>query len=227
MHTLVINSQKGGSGKTTLCASLATYVETIGQGPVFLIDTDPQGTLTAWHQKRDKEVPQRVELPFAGIRDGLRLMADRGAAYCFIDTPPTRPDSAEMDLAALTSLFRLASLVLVPVRPSPTDLWAVASTVAALKREAIPFLFVLNQVKNNASITGQAAAVLSHHGRVAQTFIGDRVPYAASMSDGRTAPEISPKASAAKETANLWIDIQACLHAGKQPLVGKELAAHG
>jgi chromosome partitioning protein len=227
MQTLVFNSQKGGSGKTTLCASLAAYVETIGQGPAFLIDTDPQGTLTAWHSKRASEAPQRVELPFEGIGEALKLMAARGAAYCFIDTPPTRPDSADSDLAALASLFRLADLVLVPVRPSPTDLWAVAATVAALKHEAVPFMFVLNQVKSNASITGQAAAVLSHHGRVAETFIGDRVPYAAAMTDGRTASEIAPKGAAAAETGKLWKNIQACLHAGMPVTASKELVANG
>jgi chromosome partitioning protein len=55
-------------------------------------------------------------------------------------------------------LFKLADLVLVPIRPSPSDLWAASATVELLKREKVPFLFVLNQVKANAGITGQAAA---------------------------------------------------------------------
>jgi cellulose biosynthesis protein BcsQ len=44
MQTIVINSQKGGSGKTSLCAHLAVEAERAGDGPVYLIDTDPQGT---------------------------------------------------------------------------------------------------------------------------------------------------------------------------------------
>jgi chromosome partitioning protein len=206
MQTIVINSQKGGSGKTTLCAHLSVEAERAGDGPVFLIDTDPQGTLTTWHDRREAALPQRVELPFQGIAEGLTLMRHRGAAVCFIDTAPSRTDET-------AALFRLADLVLVPIRPSPSDLWAASATVELLKRDSIPFLFVLNQVKANAGITAQAAAALSHHGPVAETFIGDRVPYAAAMTDGRTALELTPKGPAALETAALWKNIKACLHA--------------
>jgi chromosome partitioning protein len=209
MHTIVINSQKGGSGKTTLCAHLSVEAERAGGGPVFLIDTDPQGTLTMWHDKREAEAPRRVELPFEGIAEGLALMRQHEATYCFIDTAPSRTDET-------ATLFRLADLVLVPIRPSPSDLWAASATVELLKRDQVPFLFILNQVKANAGITAQAAAALSHHGPVAETFIGDRVPYAAAMTDGRTAIELMPKGPAALETAALWKNIQACLHASMQ-----------
>ena len=206
MLTIVINSQKGGSGKTTLCAHLSVEAERAGNGPVFLIDTDPQGTLTTWHEKRQAETPQRVELPFNGIAAGLRQLRQRNAAFCLIDTAPSRTDET-------AALFDLADLVLVPIRPSPSDLWAASATVELLKREKVPFLFVLNQAKANAGITGQAAASLSHHGPVAETLIGDRVPYAAAMTDGRTALEITPKGPAAIETAALWRNIQAWFHA--------------
>src|ERR1017187_2127319 len=207
MLTIVINSQKGGSGKTTLCAHLSVEAERAGNGPVFLIDTDPQGTLTTWHEKRQAAAPQRVELPFDGIAEGLRQLRQRNAAFCFIDTAPSRTDETAV-------LFDLADLVIVPIRPSPSDLWAASATVELLKREKVPFLFVLNQVKANASITAQAAASPSHYGPVAETFIGDRVPYAAALTDGRTAIEITPKGPAAIETAALWQNIQAWFNAG-------------
>ncbi len=206
MKTIVINSQKGGSGKTTICAHLAVEAERAGDGPVFLIDTDPQGTLSTWHEHREAEVPQRVEVPLENLAQGLAVLKDRKASYCFIDTAPTRTDEN-------AALFRLADLVLVPIRPSPSDLWAAAATVALLKEADIPFLFILTQAKANASITAQAAAALSHHGPVAETFIADRVPYAAAMTDGRTALELSAKGPAAVETTALWKNIKACLHA--------------
>src|SRR5205823_1194345 len=158
----VFNSQKGGSGKTTLCANLAVEAERAGDGPVFLVDTDPQGTLTTWHEKRQIDAPQRVELPFQDLANGLELLRHRNASFCFIDTAPTRTEE-------VASLFHLADLVLVPIRPSPADLWAAAATVERLKAGEIPFLFVLTQVKAQAGITGQAAASLSHHGAVAET----------------------------------------------------------
>lgn len=206
MHTLVVNSQKGGSGKTTLCAMLAVEAERAGDGPVYLVDTDPQGTLTAWHEKRQADTPQRVELPFHDLAHGLELLRQRNAAYCLIDTAPSRSDD-------VASLLALADLVLVPIRPSPSDLWAAAATVALLKGRRLPFLFVLTQVKAHAGITGQAAAALSHHGPVAESFVGDRVAYAAAFTDGRTAGELAPHSPAARETAALWSHIQACLHA--------------
>ena len=117
MKTIVINSQKGGSGKTTLCAHLAVQAERAGDGPVYIIDTDPQGTLSTWHEYREDEAPQRVEIPLPELANGLQLLATRKAAYCFIDTAPTRTDEN-------VALFRMADLVLVPIRPSPSDLWS-------------------------------------------------------------------------------------------------------
>ena len=218
MKTIVINSQKGGSGKTTICAYLAVEAERAGDGPVFLIDTDPQGTLSTWHEHREAEAPQRVEVPLESLAEGLAVLKDRKASYCFIDTAPTRTDEN-------VALFRLADLVLVPIRPSPSDLWAAGATVSLLKEAGIPFLFILTQAKANASITAQAAAALSHHGPVAETFIADRVPYAAAMTNGRTALELSAKGPAAVETTALWKNIKACLHANMKK--AEKVKRHG
>ncbi|CAN7771751.1 ParA family protein [Pseudorhodoferax sp. LjRoot39] len=220
MRTIVINSQKGGSGKTTLCAHLAVEAERAGDGPVFLIDTDPQGTLSTWHEHRAAELPQRAEVPLANLAQGIEALRARKATYCFIDTAPTRTDEN-------ADVFRLADLVLVPIRPSPSDLWAAAATVGLLKQANIPFLFVLTQAKSNASITAQAAAALSHHGPIAETFISDRVHYAAAMTDGRTALELAPKGPAAIETATLWKHIKACLHANMEKTSTAGKKRHG
>ena len=80
MQTIVINSQKGGSGKTTICAHLAVEAERAGDGPVFVIDTDPQGTLSTWHEHRVAEVPQRAEVPLANLAGGLDMLKQRKAA---------------------------------------------------------------------------------------------------------------------------------------------------
>lgn len=211
MQTIVINSQKGGSGKTTLCAHLSVQAEKAGDGPVFLIDTDPQGTLSTWHEHRVAELPQRVEIPLRQIGHGLEILRRQKAKYCFIDTAPSRSNEN-------AGIFALADLVLVPIRPSPSDLWAAVSTVELLREMQKPFLFILTQAKANASITAQAAAALSHHGPVAETFVADRVPYAASMTDGRTAIELSAKGPAAMEMHALWRTIKACLHANMKKI---------
>lgn len=205
MKTIVITSQKGGSGKTTIAAHVSVECERCGDGPACLIDTDKQATLSLWHQRREQETPQRVELPFARLSQGLTALAERGMAYCFIDTAPTISDQS-------AAVLELADLVLIPVRPSPADLWSVSETVALVKKAAKPFLFVISQAKTQASITAQAVAALSQHGRVAQSFIADRVPYAVAMTGGRTAPEISAKSPPAEEIAALWSEVKSCFH---------------
>ncbi|QBB68899.1 ParA family protein (plasmid) [Pseudolysobacter antarcticus] len=205
MKTIVITSQKGGSGKTTLAAHLAVEAERVGDSPAWLIDTDEQGTLSQWHERREQETPQRAEMPFSRLADGLSKMTERGAVYCFIDTAPTISSQS-------TALIDLADLVLIPVRPSPADLWAVSETVALVKKANKPFLFVITQAKAQATITAQTVAALSQHGRVAQAFIADRVPYAGAMTGGRTAPELGPKSAAAEEITSLWREVKSFFH---------------
>lgn len=206
MQVIVINSQKGGSGKTMLCKHLSVEAERVGDGPVFLIDTDPQGTLTAWHSKRNKETPARIEVPFDGLEKGLSLLRQHGASYCVIDTASGRLEIAD-------ELFKIADLAIFPVQPSEDDLTAAPVTVQALKRSGTPFLFVLTRVKANTLITAQAAAVLSKHGQVAETFVSDRTAYKAPYAQGQTITEAEPRGPAAKEIAALWHNIKACLHA--------------
>lgn len=223
MKTIAVCSQKGGSGKTTLTALLAVEAERCGDGPAWLIDTDQQGTLSTWYSKRQAETPQLAELPFAELPCGLSNLATRhGCAFCFIDTAPSMTDQTR-------SVIRVADLVLIPVCPSPADIWSAAETVAAVKDAGKPFLFVITKAKAQASITAQTIAALSRHGRVAQAFVADRVAYAGALNGGNTAPELSPKGSAALETEALWVELKASFHesskiANQQK---KKVAAHG
>ncbi len=220
MKTIVITSQKGGSGKTTLCAHLAVEAERIAHGPVWLIDTDKQGTLSIWHERREMETPQRADVSLTQLESGLAALQKRGAAYCLIDTPPT---ISEQNVTVLA----LADLVLSPVRPSPADLWAVSQTVALVQQAGKPFMFVITQAKTNASITAQTVAALSHHGRVAKTFIADRVPYAAAMTNGLSASELAARGAPAQEIEGLWQDVIACFHENSISVKKPRSVSHG
>jgi chromosome partitioning protein len=204
MLTIVVNSQKGGSGKSTLCRILGVHLAHASK-QVFLIDLDKQGTLREWHESREHEEPKRVELTAETLAAGLPMLQDHQAEFVFIDTPPHAGET-------LGDVFRLADLVLIPVKPTPDDLKAAGATVSVLKAIGVPFLFVINQAVQNANITAQAIAALSHHGPVCETMIINRVAYPAAFTDGRTPEEIDKKGSAAKETANLWKSIQSYLH---------------
>jgi chromosome partitioning protein len=206
LKRIVISSQKGGSGKTTLTACLAVEAERAGDAPAWLVDTDKQGTLGMWHTRRKSETPQRAEMPFKDLAAGLANIATKhGGAFCFIDTAPAISDQSE-------AIIKLADLVLIPVQASPADLWAVAETVELVRAAQKPFLFVMTKVKAQANITAQTIAALSHTGPVAQTFVADRVAYAAALTGGNTAPELAPKGAAAEEIAILWREVKSCFH---------------
>lgn len=201
MKTILVTSQKGGSGKTMLTAHLAVEAERDGEA-ACIVDTDRQATLTRWHERREAETPERVDVRLEKLAAGLTTLAGQGKGYCFIDTAPTISQQT-------AALIDLADLVVIPVRPSPSDLWAVTETVQLVKEAGRPFLFVITQAKAQASITAQAIAALSEHGRVARSFIADRVGYAAAMTSGHTAPEITPKGPVAGEVAGLWAELRA------------------
>jgi chromosome partitioning protein len=213
MQVIIINSQKGGSAKTMLAKHLSVEAERAGDGPIFLIDTDPQGSLTAWHSRRESETPQRIDVPFEGLGKSLGQLRQLGAKYCFIDTASGRVEVAR-------ELFRLADFAVFPVQPSEDDLTAAPVTVAALKKIGIPFVFVLTRVRANTLITAQAAAILSRHGQVAETFVGDRTAYKSPYPQGQTITEIEPKGLAAREITALWMNMKSWMHENMQPRRG-------
>ena len=205
MKTVVLASQKGGAGKTTLAAHLAVAIEQAGDGPTVLIDTDPQGSLSAWWNSRAAETPTLAPSTIAELPVRLKALDDAGFAYAVIDTPPAITDSIRAVLA-------MADLVLIPARPSPHDLRAVGSTVDLAHDAARPFVFAVTQAKANAKLTTQAVAALSQHGAVAGSIVHDRVDYASSMIDGRTVIETDPKGRSAAEMGELWSFVKARMH---------------
>src|SRR4249919_774238 len=88
MNVIVLASQKGGAGKTTLAAHLAVAAEAVGDGPAVLIDTDPQGSLSAWWNVRTAESPALAPTTIAELPAKLEALAAAGYAFAFVDTPP-------------------------------------------------------------------------------------------------------------------------------------------
>ena len=197
MYVIVLASQKGGAGKTTLAAHLAVAAEAAGDGPAVLIDTDRKVRLSAWWNVRKAEVPVLAPTRIAELPEKLVLLAGAGYGVAVIDTPPAITE-------AISAVVVSADLVLIPTRPSPHDLRAVGSTVSLVQAAGKPFVFVMTQAKQNTRLTIQAMAALSEHGKVAPAIVHDRVDYAGSMIDGRTVQEIDPKGRSAAEMAELW-----------------------
>ncbi|HWD49454.1 MAG TPA: ParA family protein, partial [Rhizomicrobium sp.] len=137
MRVLVLASQKGGSGKTTLSGHMAVEAERAGLGPVALIDTDPQGSLAQWWNARAESVPYFAQVGVLDLGDALAHLKKSGVRLAVIDTPPAITDS-------IAKVVAHADLVLVPTRPSPHDLRAVGATVDIAERFDKHLVFVIN-----------------------------------------------------------------------------------
>jgi chromosome partitioning protein len=198
MLTLVMASQKGGVGKTTLAGHLAVQAEASGAGPVALIDTDPQGSAAAWWNARAAAAPAFAAVAIAGLPAQLAALKKSGIKIAIIDTPPAVT-------ATIRQVLAVADLVLVPTRPSPHDLRAVGSTVDLVHAAGKRLVFVINGAAHRARITFDAAIALSQHGPVAPVVVYQRTDFAGSMIDGRTAQELDPDSKSAAEIAALWI----------------------
>jgi chromosome partitioning protein len=197
MHVVALCSQKGGSGKTTLSGHLAVQAELAGAGPVALIDTDPQGSLAAWWNARRSNAPAFASTTLAQLPADVERLRLEGCRLVVIDTPP----AINM---AIQRVINVASLVIIPTRPSPHDLRAVAGTVDMVERAHSNLVFVVNAANLRAKITADAVIALSQHGTVAPAFVQHRIDFATSMIDGRTVCEIDPDGRSANEIRQLW-----------------------
>lgn len=197
MRVLALASQKGGSGKTTLSGHLAVQAELNGDGPVVLIDIDPQGSLADWWNEREAELPAFAQTTVARLASDLNVLRQQGFKLAIIDTPPAIT-------MAIQSVISVAELIVVPTRPSPHDLRAVGATVDLCERAGKPLIFVVNGATPRAKITTEAAIALSQHGTVAPTILHHRTDFAASMIDGRTVMEVEPGGRSAVEVEQLW-----------------------
>ena len=207
MRVMIFASQKGGSGKTTLAGHVAVQAERAGAGPVALIDTDPQGSLSEWWNLRQAERPYFVGTDFPRLLTDLQKLHAGGVELAIVDT------SAAITMA-IRDVAVFADLVVIPVRPSPHDLRSVGATVALVEDVNKPLVFVINAAIPRARITKDAIIALSRHGIVAPVTVHNRVNFAESMIDGRTVMETDEHSRSAKEIAGLWHYLEGRLEQG-------------
>lgn len=205
MKTILITSQKGGAGKTTLARSLAVAADAAGQR-VAMIDLDPQKSLREWWDAREADTPAMLDSDPAPEKLGAYLKHLAGQFdLVVIDTPPRAEEW-------LTEAMRLSDLALIPVRASPDDLRAVRLTLNAAKSASAPFVFVLSQTRNE-KIVDAVLAQLAAQGRVAPTRMTLRVAHPEASISGQTAAETTD-AKAQEEILALWGYIEEILNNG-------------
>jgi chromosome partitioning protein len=197
MRTLVIVTQKGGSGKSSLASSLAVVAAAAGE-KVLALDLDPQGTLTEWAKLRQGETPA-VAHETARLGD---LLAKARADYslAIVDTPGA-------DTPATHNAIGCADLCLVPLRPTRPDALGIRPTVDALIRGGKRFAFVLSQCPPVArsSRAAEMAAGLGTLGFLAEPPICSRADFQDAYAAGQGVTEYAPQGKAAGEMRQLWM----------------------
>lgn len=198
---LTIAQQKGGAGKTTLAAHTAIALMQRGYR-VAMVDIDPQGSLTRWHDVREERLGEGYTgLHFSAL-SGWRVGSEinrlrRHYDVIIIDSPPHVETEAR-------SAIRAADLVLVPVQPSPTDVWATQATITLCKNEKKPVMTILNRVNPNSKMAIQLRKELTE---LSDRTLGNRVAYASALMEGKGVTELDPKSLASQEIKGLVEDI--------------------
>ena len=206
---IAILNQKGGVGKTTLAVHLATAFARKNRR-VLLVDADPQGSALDWAAARHGQpLFPVVGLPKNSIHKELPALA-ANFDLVIIDGPPRVYDVAKSAVGA-------SDLVLVPVQPSPYDVWA-AKEIIDLFNEAMVFrpdlkkAFVINRKIVNTAIGRDVVEALSEYPiQVLKTAIGQRVAFAESAAQGRTVFDLDPEMLASKEMDQLADEVESML----------------
>ena len=204
MKTISFLSQKGGTGKTTLCVHLAVAAGKMGKSAVIL-DLDPQASATGWKDNRSDETPVAVSLQFSRLGQTLAASKQSGADLAFIDSAP---HSDQVAMAAA----EVADLILIPCRAGILDIRAIAMTAKIAKLAGKPVFVILNALPPQAtSLIAEARDAVAVHGLdLAPVTIHQRAAYAHSLIDGHVAMEFDPKGKAADEITKLyqWLEKQ-------------------
>ena len=193
-----ICNQKGGSGKTTATMQIAGALAR-REFRVLVADADPQGTATRWAASASDETPfpcAVVGMANAGGKTH-REVAKFADNYDFIliDCPPAA-DSPVPHSALLVS-----DLALVPLVPSPLDLWASVGIREVIARmsdinDALQARLLLNQAQPQHNLTKETLEILPEFGiALCQTQWRQRAAFRQSAVWGQTVHDGTNKAA--------------------------------
>ena len=197
MPVIAIVGNKGGAGKTTLSVNLAAGLSQQG-GRVAIIDADPQGSSLQWHEVA--EVSDRISV-FAATAALPALVRELSGAfeYLIVDCPPSvqAPQTIEV--------LKVASLALIPVQPSPVDLWATVHIENAIDNarafnSELQSMLVINQLEARTTLSRVVREALTAISLpVAKTALRRRAVYRNSALEGKTVFEMGARGAAAAE----------------------------
>lgn len=196
MKVITLVTQKGGSGKTTLCVSLAVAAQEAGH-TVCILEMDRQATASQWAQARKGEPPEVAQVAADRIETTLEKVRGGEFDYVFIDTPG-------IDSPGTNAAIRHADLCIIPCRPTPADLRAIGPTLSTIHRLEKQFAFVLNQTPPKSYRVRDTAEGLKVMGLLAEVNIVMRNDHQDAMGTGQGVTEMNPTGPAATEIRALW-----------------------
>ncbi len=217
MRVVALVTQKGGSGKTTLAASLSVVAQEAGE-EVVVIDMDRQQSLSHWNERRAREVPKVVTADPQDLTRGLHGLEEAGFTLAVIDT-------AGMDQAQTGAAMRAADACLVPVQTSMLDLESCMVTARRLRQMKKPFRFVINAAEpgaknaRNEETRRALEGLFDDASLVARREVARRMDHRDAIAEGLGVSEHAPGGKAAKEIRALWGELVELMEAQRKSSV--------
>lgn len=184
MSIISILNPKGGSGKTTISTNLARSLHERGHS-VLLVDSDPQGSARDWHAANEGNP---VELVALDRPNNIKTLTSMAANYDYVVI-----DGAAKLEDMIAACIKISDFVLIPVQPSPYDIWAASDLVDFIKArqevtDGIPLAsFVISRMVEGTRLGSDVRAVLDEYAlSVCNTSITQRQVYPQSASEGLT-----------------------------------------
>lgn len=212
MKVIVVASQKGGSGKSTISCNIAVNAS-LDKKKVLLIDADPQGSTLAFRAAREINDLNAVSITQPTIHKDIGNFKNFDIVIV---------DAGGRDNALFRSAMTSASkgILIIPVLPSAYDIWATEDTFKILEEARsyvdINAYAIFNQAIQNTLVTSDAKKLLKeitneNDIKLLNSVLYSRVDYKKSITEGKGVIEYQPKGKAAEEMNKLYKEIKKIL----------------